>query len=224
MSAHIILASESPRRRELLGLSGYPFNVVASAVDESSVSHPDPVQDCIATARLKAEAARGQLPPIREGQTFILAADTIVAVDGQVLGKPADDSAAKDMLLTLRGRVHQVHTGVAIIELDSAREVGGAHSAMVTMRSYSDAEMMRYIASGDPLDKAGAYAIQHPTFRPVEELHGCYLGVMGLSVCHVLDLLETWHLTFRADLEQLERAHRGYPCSLYDKIAQKHGK
>jgi hypothetical protein len=84
--------------------------------------------------------------------------------------------------------------------------------------------MMRYIASGDPLDKAGAYAIQHPTFQPVEALHGCYLGVMGLSVCHLLALLENWELPFRADLGQLERAHQGYPCPLYDKIAQKHGK
>ncbi len=84
--------------------------------------------------------------------------------------------------------------------------------------------MFAYIASGDPMDKAGAYAIQHPLFRPVEELIGCYLGVMGLSICHLLHLLQQIELPFLADVKALKAAHQGYECSLYDNIAQKHGK
>ena len=222
--ARFILASQSPRRRQLLGLCGYPFDSITAYVDESSVSDPDPVKDCIRTARLKAEAIAKQFHPSPDPRTIILAADTIVTLDGQILGKPRDSSDAKRMLSTLRDRVHFVHTGVTILDMETGQEILDSHSAKVKLRSYSAQEVSTYIASGDPLDKAGAYAIQHPIFRPVESLEGCYLGVMGLSICHLVHLLEQLDLPFKADLNMLHDAHHGFRCSLYDNIAQKHGK
>jgi len=219
-----VLASQSPRRHELLGLCGYPFDSVAADVDESSVSDPDPAQDCIQTAQLKAKAVLNQISLPHEERTIIVAADTIVALDGRFLGKPRDAADANQMLSALRGRTHDVHTGVMIIDANTGIEVLASHTAVVNMRHYSEAETSAYIASGDPLDKAGAYAIQHPLFRPVEKLDGCYLGVMGLSICHLLQLFQQLELPFQADLGELKAAHQGYHCPLYDNIAQKHGK
>jgi predicted house-cleaning NTP pyrophosphatase (Maf/HAM1 superfamily) len=111
-----------------------------------------------------------------------------------------------------------------IIDVNSGQEVLGSHTAVVKMRRYTDQEMSAYITTGDPLDKAGAYAIQHPIFKPVEHLNGCYLGVMGLSICHLLQLLRQIDLPFQAELASLETAHQRYECKLYDNIAQEHSK
>ncbi len=222
--ARFILASQSPRRRELIGLCGYPFDTMAADVDENSVSDPDPVLDCIQTARLKAEAILNRIDLPRQERAIIIAADTIVALDGQILGKPRDATDARQMLTTLRGRTHDVHTGVMIIDVDSGQEVLGSHTAVVIMRRYTDQEMSAYIATGDPLDKAGAYAIQHAIFKPVEHLNGCYLGVMGLSICHLLQLLRQIDLPFQAELASLDTAHQHYECPLYDNISKEQGK
>ncbi len=222
--ARFILASQSPRRRELIGLCGYPFDTLAADVDESSGSDPDPAHDCTQTARLKAKAILNQIDLPRQERTIIIAADTIVALDGQILGKPRDATDARQMLTTLRGRTHDVHTGVMIIDVDSGQEVLGSHTAVVIMRRYTDQEMSAYIATGDPLDKAGAYAIQHAIFKPVEHLNGCYLGVMGLSICHLLQLLRQIDLPFQAELASLDTAHQHYECPLYDNISKEQGK
>jgi MAF protein len=165
-----------------------------------------------------------QLPTPVEERTIIIAADTIVTLDGQILGKPEDDSEARQMLSALRGRTHKVHTGMAIFDAGSSYEILDTHSAQVKMRDYTDREMAAYIASGDPLDKAGAYAIQNHKFRPVKALDGCYLGVMGLSICHLLQLFDQLEIAFRANILALGAAHQGFGCQLYDNIAQKHGK
>ncbi len=221
---YFLLASQSPRRRRLLGICGYPFDTIATFVDESIGSDPEPVRACIRTAKLKAEALAKQCHISLDTRTIILAADTIVAIDGQILGKPLDSSDAERMLSTLRGRVHFVHTGVAIIDMETGKEVLDSHSAKVKMRPYTALEVSQYVASGNPLDKAGAYAIQDPIFRPVESLNGCYLGVMGLSICHLLLIFEQFTLPFKANLKILQTAHHGFKCPLYDNIAQKHGK
>ncbi len=222
--AYLILASQSPRRQELLRLCGFPFDTMVADVDENSVSDPDPAQDCIQTARLKGHAILKQVNTTRVKQAIIVAADTAVAIDGQLLGKPKDSANAAQMLTALRGRTHDVHTGVMIIDVASGQETAGSHTAVVKMRDYSEQDMLAYIASGDPMDKAGAYAIQHPGFRPVEGLTGCYLGVMGLSICHLLQLLQRMGLPFQTEIKALQAAHQGYICPLYDNIAQKHGK
>jgi septum formation protein len=114
----------------------------------------------------------------------IVAADTVVALDGQSLGKPSDAAAAHDMLRQLRGRPHDVLTGV-VLRTSGAREWAAVISTQVVMRSYSDAEIDSYIQRDEPFDKAGAYAIQDADFAPVERLEGCYLNVVGLPLCAV---------------------------------------
>lgn len=216
----LVLASQSPRRRELIKLLGYPVWVVSADVDESLVTEPDPAVNVVGTARLKAVKIAGEWRQSNAaGDAVIVAADTTVALADEMLGKPADAADARRMLRALRGRPHEVHTGLVLFELKSGREVSGVNTAVVTMRDYSDGEIEAYIASGDPMDKAGAYAIQHPVFRPVAQLDGCFTGVMGLSVCHLLQLLTRLELAVRADLTAITTAHQHFPCSLLDEIA-----
>lgn len=211
-AVRFLLASQSPRRRELLGLAGFPFQVQVAGVDEALVTIPDPAQNSIDTARLKAETIAAQPPEAHGEHLIIVAADTTVALDGAMLGKPSSAADARRMLLALRGRAHQVHTGMALFDLASGRELTAVHSATVTMRPYSDREITQYIASGDPLDKAGAYAIQHPRFRPAAALDGCFLGVMGFCLCQFLCALDQLAVPRRADFSALRRAHQGYAC------------
>lgn len=215
----LILASQSPRRRELIKLLGYPVRVERADVDESLVTDPDPAVNVVGTARLKAVKIAEQWRQSHDkGDVVIVAADTTVALQGEMLGKPADAADARRMLRALRNQSHEVHTGVVLWVLGAGCEVSGVNTAVVTMRDYSDSEIETYIASGDPMDKAGAYAIQHPTFRPVVRLDGCFTGVMGLSVCHLLHLFSQLGLTMRADLTAVTAAHQHFPCLLLDEI------
>ena len=215
----LILASQSPRRRELIKLLGYPVRVMSADVDESLVTEPDPAINVIGTARLKAvKIAEQWRQSSGNGDVVILAADTTVALAGNMLGKPVDTADARHMLKALRNRSHEVHTGVVLMALGMEREVSGVNTAVVTMRDYSETEIETYIASGDPMDKAGAYAIQHPAFRPVARLDGCFTGVMGLSVCHLLHLFAQLDLTMQADLTAVTTAHQQFPCLLLDEI------
>lgn len=219
---NLILASQSPRRRELMGLLGLDYQAISADVDESQVTDPVPAVNVVETARLKALAIAERLQG-RPGceNAVIVAADTTVALAGQMLGKPFDEAEARRMLTMLRNRSHEVHTGVTLLALRTGREVCGVNTAVVAMRAYTDAEIEAYIASGDPLDKAGAYAIQHPVFRPVARLDGCFTGVMGLSICHLLQLLPQLGVSAPADLTAVYHAHQQYPCSLYDEIVGK---
>jgi septum formation protein len=191
----LILASASPRRQELIRLLGYPTVVRVPSVDEESIVHPDPARNVVETARLKAEAVAKTVT----GEVVIVAADTTVALGEEMLGKPADSGAARLVLQRLRGRTHQVHTGIVVLALPDRRMATAVSTTDVTMRNYSDAEIETYVDSGDPLDKAGAYAIQNSAFRPVEALAGCFTGVMGLSLCRLSQALQA--LDIPADLE-----------------------
>ena len=204
----LILASGSPRRRELLGLLDYPFEVVVSGADEDSHLDAGPAAYVLPTARNKALAVATELPPTQESRRLIIAADTTVDLDGVIMAKPATAEEAREMLIALRGRVHSVHTAMCVLDGDG-REESVVHTAMITMRNYSDEEITAYIATGDPFDKAGAYAIQHPTFSPVAALSGCYLGVMGLPLCDLIPLLRRHGLPDRFDPAALVDAHRG---------------
>jgi MAF protein len=218
----LVLASQSPRRRELIKLLGYPFETMSADVDESQVTDPEPAVNVVGTARLKSVAIAEQLRG-RAGyeDAIIIAADTTVALDGEMLGKPTDAADARRMLTALRNRSHEVHTGVTLLALASGQEVSGVNTAVVTMRDYSDSEMDAYIATGDPMDKAGAYAIQHAAFQPVAHLDGCFTGVMGLSICHLLQLTAQLGLPLRADLTAVAQAHQHYPCPYFDRIVAK---
>ena len=205
-----------------MGLLGVAYEVMPAAVDERQVTHPDPAVNVVKTAQLKALTIATQLQGRSDNaRKVIITADTTVALDGQMLGKPSDAADARRMLQSLRNRRHEVHTGVALLALATGQEVCGVNTAVVTMRDYTDAEIETYIASGDPLDKAGAYAIQHPSFRPVARLDGCFTGVMGLSVCYLLPLLPQLGVPVAAELTAVRHAHQQYPCPLYDKIVGK---
>jgi septum formation protein len=188
MNTELILASASPRRRELIRLLGLPFTIQAADVDEESVTRPDPAENARQTAALKAETIVAALVARGERQAapaIVVAADTIVAINGRMLAKPADENEAWQMLRLLRGRNHHVYTGITLIQPVTGHTIYDVAVTAVTMRPYSDAEIAAYIAGGDPMDKAGAYAIQHPEFRPVAALEGCYANVVGLPLCHL---------------------------------------
>ena len=210
----LILASASPRRQELIPFLGLPWRVMVAQVDEESVSHPDPAQDVIATARLKAADVVVRAP----AGAIVVAADTTVVLDGRCLNKPADEAEARQMLLELRGRTHQVHTGIVVVNKDNDRWLSDVASVAVPMRDYSPAEVDRYVASGDPLDKAGAYAIQHPGFRPVSGLSDCYAAVVGLPLCHLARALGRLGVHVPGDVAGLCQAHHDYRCLVFDHI------
>ena len=194
MNPKLILASASPRRRELLAQAGYHFEVQASSVPESRRPEEDAIRFATRLAREKAEEvfARRQAAGGTEEPAIVLGADTVVVCDGEVMGKPADPADAERMLLLLSGRTHHVVTGVAVVWGSSASpavEVA-AELTQVTMRTLSPGEVSRYVASGEPMDKAGAYAIQGYAGRWIPRISGCYFNVVGLPLALVAALLE----------------------------------
>jgi septum formation protein len=178
----------------LLGLS---WRAAPADVDEGEYLLADPLLSALNVAAAKARAVESQAgdkgqsadksQAIVENQSayeVILAADTLVVLDGAVLGKPAEAGAARTMLSRLRGRSHQVLTGV-LLRAAGARQWGAVVSTSVGMRDYVELEIDAYVARGEPFDKAGGYAIQDARFRPVERVTGCYLNVVGLPLCAV---------------------------------------
>lgn len=183
VTPHIILASNSPRRRQLLSLTGWQFNVSAADVDESQHENENPADYVLRLAETKARAIYAGSDQV------VLAADTTVVDGADVLGKPVDRAEAAAMLKRLRGHTHQVYTGVALLRAKDGLLLKDLCVTDVPMREYSDKEIESYVQSGDPLDKAGAYGIQHPKFKPVAQIEGCFASVMGLPVCHVIRLM-----------------------------------
>lgn len=195
--AEFILASSSPRRRELLGRLGITFRILKPDIDESQRTGEAPLAYVQRLSREKAVAVAGQLNTV----ATVLAADTVVILSadtmgidevGMILGKPADAAEAKAMLQRLRGRVHQVCTAMTLLVLaaDGSQSLSTQVTRTdVTMREYSDVEIEAYIATGDPFDKAGSYAIQHPVFQPVARIDGCYTNVVGLPLCTLQTML-----------------------------------
>jgi MAF protein len=179
----LVLASTSPRRRELLAAACLEFEVVASGVDEAALTASRPVLLARRLARAKALDVA-----VRRPNDTVLAADTIVVHGGVVLGKPADGEEARRMLTRLRGRTHRVITAVAVVSPGERPRVEHVVTR-VRMRRYGDDEVEASIARGDPFDKAGAYAIQDPVFRTVAEYAGCYCNVVGLPLRTALHLL-----------------------------------
>jgi septum formation protein len=180
----LILASTSPRRAELLKSAGLAFKTVRPDADEKLHAGETPVEYAVRTAREKAESLA--VPP----DTVILGADTVVAIEGHILGKPADDNDAEAMLRLLSGKMHEVITGVC---LRSAEKTVCFHVATaVLFRDLSEEEIAVYVATGDPLDKAGAYAIQNGAAGMVRRIDGSYSNVVGLPLCEVIEALEAF--------------------------------
>jgi len=177
----VVLASQSPRRRELLTLIGIPHEVRPADVDESV--HPDeaPVPHCERLARTKAETVAASNPA-----AVTIGSDTIVVIDGEILGKPRDRTHAIEMLTRLSGRTHTVFTAVAVTF--AGRTLSGVESVSVTFRAMNTARIAAYVDTGEPMDKAGAYGIQGFGATNVERIDGDYFAVMGLPLGRMVEL------------------------------------
>ncbi len=204
----ILLASNSPRRRELMSLGDWTFSVSVTNVDESQRPAEAPGDYVLRLAEDKARAA-AQVAALDQ---LVVAADTTVVDGDGLLGKPADAAEAVAMLKQLRGHRHQVYTGLAVLDPSSGRVLKDLCVTDVPMRGYSDAEIARYVESGDPFDKAGAYAIQHDEFHPVAGLAGCFASVMGLPLCHLLRLLEQLGVALDPGVPSRCQKFLNYPC------------
>jgi len=207
LNSSLILASASPRRRQLLAVLGIPFTIDVADIDESRVGEESPEAHVRRLAETKARTVAA-----RHSDAVVLAADTIVVHQGRILGKPGDAAEARVMLQSLRKSPHRVITAVAVSRPgDVASELD---ISTVTMRPYTDAEIDAYIATGDPFDKAGSYAIQHPEFAPVARMGGCYAGVMGLPLAVTARLLAAAGLAPVAGWQQNCHALTGHCCQL----------
>ncbi|WP_348264076.1 Maf family protein [Telmatobacter sp. DSM 110680] len=182
----LILASASPRRRELLAQAGYTFEVQPAHVNEDLYADEDPIAYVVRLARDKAQAMYNAL---NDPQATVLGADTTVTLDGHILAKPEDAADAARMLRLLSGRTHRVITGVALATAagtEVAAEVTG-----VQFLTISDEEIAAYIATGEPMDKAGAYGIQGLAAKWIPRIQGCYFNVVGLPLALVATMLES---------------------------------
>jgi septum formation protein len=214
-SRPLLLASASPRRRQILALLGLPYSVCISPTDEEAVGkHYVGPSEGLASWLAKQKALGALTLPQAAG-AVIVTADTTVLLDDTILGKPHDEAHARELLLALRNRQHHVITGVCVSAMVDGEPTLRCASCTtpVLMRPYSEDEIQAYIASGDPLDKAGAYGIQHPAFQPTAHIDGCYYNVVGLPICILVDLLALF------DIYPAVQRHTGsvFPCPWSEK-------
>ena len=179
LQERLLLASASARRREILENLGFEFEILPSDVEESEVPWNDPVESVKLLAELKAVEAQVSRP-----RKTVIAADTIVLCEGRVMGKPSDSAHAREMLDALSGRMHEVVTGIALFAPPNIRVIE-AEKTRVFFRVIEREEIDRYIATGEPFDKAGAYAIQGYAAAFIERIDGCYFNVVGLPVARL---------------------------------------
>ncbi|HEX8836229.1 MAG TPA: Maf family protein [Candidatus Acidoferrum sp.] len=177
----LILASASPRRAEVLRDAGYHFTVLSSAIDETPYPDESPQDLVLRLAQTKADLAAARAV----GPAILIAADTEVVLDGHIFGKPRSSDDARSMLEKLSGRLHTVLTGVAIVRLPDVERRSFVESTLVQFAPLSDEEIGRYLATGEPHDKAGAYAIQGYAARYIPRIEGCYFNVVGLPVARL---------------------------------------
>jgi len=183
MTKELILASQSPRRKELLSLILKQFKVIEGSFDESTVPITlSPSEHVVYSARMKAESVA-----VAHTDAVVVGADTIVVLDDKIMGKPADPEDAKHMLSSLSGRTHQVYTGLAVIA--DGVKISAYECTDVVFAKLSEQVIERYVATGEPLDKAGAYGIQGVGCALIERISGCYFNVVGLPVHRLARLL-----------------------------------
>lgn len=210
----LILASNSPRRRKLFALGNWDFNVIVADVDETPFASEAPRDYVIRLAQAKALAVKDRA----ESDAVLIGSDTTVVDGNEILGKPVDEADAERMLKQLRGRTHQVFTGVAVYRIQDGKMLTELSITDVPMRDYSDGEIRTYIATGDPMDKAGAYAIQHPDFQPVASMSGCFASVMGLPLCHIVRALRNFEISPAADVPSACQTFLNYSCPVSTSI------
>jgi septum formation protein len=186
----VVLASQSPRRRELLALVGIPHEVVPADLDETPFAHEAPAAYCDRLSREKALAVAHRFP-----DAVTIGADTTVVIGGELLAKPEDDEDARRMLRLLSGRTHTVHTAIAVAR--GGAVVSAVEDVAVTFRPLEDAEIDAYVATREPMDKAGAYGIQGYGATIVERIDGDYFAVMGLPLRRLVELLARVGIVYR---------------------------
>jgi septum formation protein len=206
MKRRIVLASASPRRRELLAILGLDFELGTSGVPEDTQPGESPAESAVRLARQKAEAVASRFP-----DALVLGADTVVVSGREILGKPVDAEDARRMLRLLCNRWHFVITGVALLDSKNGGREARFVETGVRMADYSHADIEDYVSSGEPLDKAGSYAIQGLGGRLVARIEGCYTNVVGLPVCEVAEMLRGFGVTVPA-VPALCTDSTGGPC------------
>lgn len=182
----IVLASASPRRSELLELAGVAFRVAPADIPEEPLPGEEAVEHALRLAEEKADTAAEREPSGR----FFIGADTIVVLNGRIMGKPVDEADAVQMLSDLSGQTHEVVTAYAVLDKQSGVSIKRAVRTQVLFKPLSQQEISEYVKTGCPMDKAGAYAIQGGAAHFVREIHGSYTNVVGLPTC---ELVETLH-------------------------------
>ncbi|GCE13367.1 Maf family protein [Tengunoibacter tsumagoiensis] len=204
----ILLASASPRRRQIISQLGLPFTLGIAPGDEDAAQlfYKGPATGLAQWTALHKAVMTLTQP--EAANHLVVTADTTVILDDQVLGKPRHEAHARELLLSLRGRWHHVVTGVVVSTLIDGefRSRGASCSTPVLMRDYTEEEVMSYIATGDPMDKAGAYGIQSASFQPTERIDGCYLNVVGLPLCTLVRLLAEF------DVHPATQGRQGQQC------------
>ena len=213
-----ILASKSPRRKALLRNLIESFVVINPEIKEAREKGENPENYVLRISELKALEAAKMISPPKENDWVVIAADTIVVDGDRFLGKPVDESQAVQMLTDLRGGSHTVFSGLAVYDI--SREVIQTRmvSSEVLMREYTEEEITVYVASGDPMDKAGAYAIQNHHFDPAPDFSHCYANVMGLPLCNLAVLLHEMGFPGYSDVAQRCQESIQYQCPIFSKI------
>ncbi len=191
----LILASSSPRRRQMLSELGYRFSVYLPDIAESVSKGESPVQFALRTAEEKAAAVEQRWMKHGDGTAVILAADTVVSRGRRIFGKPGDSVEAATMLRSLSGRYHRVTTAICLRDTGTAAERVKAVSTRVLFKELSEEEISRYVATGEPMDKAGAYGIQGAAAFMVRAINGSYTNVVGLPLCEVTEWLSDWNIS-----------------------------
>jgi MAF protein len=197
----IVLASASPRRRELLSALGLEFEIHPSHINEDPLEGETPLETQIRVTLAKARATNSDA----NLEQIIIACDTTVLLNGEMLNKPLNEEDAWSMLRRLRNQVHEVQS--CIVVKRGEEESVDVVTSQVLMRDYTDEEIASYIASGDPFDKAGSYAVQHEAFHPVAEIRGCPLNVIGLALCRLRERVHEL-----PDCAQTCASYFGEPC------------
>ncbi len=210
----IVLASNSPRRRKLLSWLDLPYTTTLADIDENPVAGETPTDYVMRLAHEKARACARYAP----FGGIVLAADTTVADGDHIIGKPLDLEDAAKILRQLRKRTHMVHTAIVLSTPSRGTLMEDLCSTAVKMRAYTDEEIDTYISTGDPMDKAGAYAIQHPEFHPVEKMNGCFASVMGLPLCHLERTLRKMGFGSRNQVPYRCQRELAYTCPIFKRV------
>ncbi len=199
---------------------GLEFEACTANVCETILPGESAIAAAQRLAQAKATAVAERMSP--QSSSLIIGADTIVVLDGKAVGKPKDAAEAEAILRRLRGREHEVLTALSLVAAPKADLLGCVARTTVSMREYTNEEMSSYVYSGGPLDKAGAYAVQDPVFRPAAKLAGCFANVMGLPLCHLTVLLRKRGIESAKDVAAACQKKTGRTCTMFTEILDRH--